>query len=83
MSYKHTHSITPAWIGQLNLKLYIAKKMKVIDRINYILDTLSTEYTQQGFTHSPRSVTVCVQRLWTILTIQYNAWRLIGIHWDY
>ena len=25
---------------------------KVVDRINYILDTFSTEYSQQAFTHA-------------------------------
>ena len=46
---------------------YIAKKGNiVIEMFKYILDTLSTEYTQRAFNYSYRSFTICVQRLWPI-----------------
>ena len=43
----------------------IAKKLnKVLHRINYILDTLSTVYTQDAINDSSRYLTVFVQHLW-------------------
>ena len=43
-------------MGQFNTynPTYSEKIRKVIDRTNYILDTFSTEYTQQAFTHAFR-----------------------------
>ena len=43
------------WVILKHTIPYIAKKIrKVTERINYILDTLSTESTQQAFTHASR-----------------------------
>ena len=43
------------WASSAHTAPHFAKKIrKVTERTNYILDALSTEYTQQAFTHSSR-----------------------------
>ena len=47
---------------------HIARTMKkVIDRTNYILDTILTGYTKQAFSESSRSFTIYGQCLWANL----------------
>ena len=41
-------------------------------RPNYILYTLSIEYTQQAFADFSRSFSVCFQSLWAILHFDDN-----------
>ena len=38
----------------------------MIERIHYIIDTISTEYTKQTFTKSASFSTVRMQHSWTI-----------------
>ena len=47
--------------------LCIENTTKVVERINYILNTLSTENTQHKFTDWSRFLTACVQPLWAVL----------------
>ena len=51
MSYTNIPLITCTWIGQLNnTTRYIASKIRKVTKITkLILDTLSTEYTQEIF----------------------------------
>ena len=51
---RDTLSITSTWMVSLTqTTTQIAKKIKkVTKRTNFILDYLSTEYTQQAFTHA-------------------------------
>ena len=43
------------WTSLTHTASHIAKKIKnVAERVNYILDTLSADYTQQAFTHAFR-----------------------------
>ena len=52
---------------------------KLTDQTNYVLDTLSTEYTHQAFTDSIRSFSVCVQLLWKPLHCVMVIMRRSGI----
>ena len=66
MSYKYILSITWTWSASLtDTAPHIVKKIKkVAERTDYILGILSTEYTQQAFTHAYRIFTVNVFIAW-------------------
>ena len=52
MNYRYILSITQTWMGQFNTyNTTHCEQNKVTDRTNYILNTLTTGYTHQAFTH--------------------------------
>ena len=52
--------------------IHYKEKKKVVQKINYILGTPSTELSEQTLTSAARSFTVRVQRLWGILVDECN-----------
>ena len=59
-----SRSSQPEMVSWRHTAPYIANVIKIT---NHILDTLSTQFTEQRFTDFSKYVTVCVQHLWAIL----------------
>ena len=61
MTYSYIFPIIESSTGQLKAYNTGYSKETTIERNDYILNTLSTQQTQQAFTDSSRCFTICVQ----------------------
>ena len=64
--YPLDHEKLNGLVGHIITTCTAKETKKVIEKTNYISETLSTEYTQQPLTGYSRSFIVCVQRPRTI-----------------
>ena len=60
MKHKYILSVIENWISQMSTYNPVYCKKKAIERTDYILDTLKTEYTKQTFTESCSSFIICI-----------------------
>ena len=62
MKHKYILSAIENWISQMSTYNPVYCK-KAIERTDYILDTLNTEYTKQTFTGSCSSFIICIHQM--------------------